>query len=147
MTGDVSLLQTAGMKVREWYLVYLPRDHRRWWGKYLHPDFRHVELTRPIPYGPGITDVMWLHLIPTYETLDTELSFDPRPPWERCPGATVQKATALRAFDTVRSWWDFGPTTCVEVAKMALGIRAFWVRSPLQLFKYIQRRGGVITSR
>lgn len=135
------------MKVREWYLAYVPREHRRWWAKHLHPDFRHVELERRVSYGPRPTDVMWLQLLPTYETLDVGLCMDPRPPWERCPEATIQKVTAMRALDTVRSWCDFGPQTCVEVAKMALGIRAFWVRTPYQLFNYIQRRGGVITSR
>lgn len=142
-----SLLDLDGKMVREWWVVYHSRQWVRWWGKYLHPEFRHVELTRPVQYGPGISDVMWLQVIPTYEMLDAEISMDPRPPWTRCPNSTVQKVTAIRPFGTLRSWFDFGPPTCVEVVKMALGIRAFWVRTPLQLFKYIQRREGVVVTR
>src|ERR1700676_3320174 len=122
----LSLLDLAGSKVREWYVVYHPRPAPRWWGKFLNPHLRHVELTRPVQYGPSLSDVMWLLVVPTYEMLDVELSFDPRPPWVRCPSAAIQKVTAARPLNTVRSIWEMGPQTCVDVVKMALGIRAFW---------------------
>lgn len=148
MTGEqVSLLDTPDSKVVEWWVVYHRRDAFRWWGKYLHPGFRHVELTRPFQYGPGISDVAWLQVIPTFETLDVELCLDSRPPWVRCPGSTFQKVTAVRKLKSMRSWFDIGPPTCVEVVKMALGIRAFFVRTPRQLYRYIQRRNGTIISR
>lgn len=106
--------------------------------------FRHVELVRPVQYGPGVKDVMWLQLLPTFETLDVEISMDPRPPWEICPQSTVQKVTAVRKMPSVREWFHVGPVSCVEVAKFALGIKSFWVNTPYQLYKYIQRRNGVI---
>ena len=88
---------------------------------------------------------MWLQVLPTYELLGVEICTDPRPPWVRCPRATVQKVSVARKADSMRSWFDIGPTTCVEAVKMALGIRAFWVRTPYQLFNYIKRRDGVLT--
>lgn len=141
---QLSLLDTAGYKVRDWYVVYFNREPYRRIFRWLKPGFRHVELARPIYYGPGLHDVAWLHLLPMFEMLDMELAPDSRAPWERCPEATVQKVTAMRPLGQVRSWWDMGPSTCVETAKMALGIRSFWVRTPYQLFKYIQKRNGVL---
>ena len=147
MSADLSLLDTPGYKVREWYVVYHKRDFHHWWGRFLKPEFRHVELARPLQYGPAVSDVLWLQVLPTYEMLDAEICTDSRPPWVRCPGAIVQKVTAARLLDTLRSWWDMGPPTCVEIVKAALGIRAFWVRTPYQLYKYINRRNGVIISK
>lgn len=145
--SEVSLAETAGMKVREWYVTYHDRPPAEHWiYRPLKPGFRHVELARPIYYGDGPNDVGWLLLLPTYEMLEVELCADPRPPWVRAPNATVQKVTAMRPLYSVRSWWDIGPTTCVEVAKMALGIRDFFVRTPWQLYNYIQRRDCIVRS-
>ena len=147
MKDEVSLLDTAGMVHSEWYLVYHRRDAVRWWGKFMPRGFRHVELARALRYGPGLSDVAWLYMIPAYEMLDVELSQDSRPPWVRWPESTCQKVVAMRRCGSMRSWFDIGPTTCVEVVKMALGFRAFWVRTPFQLYKYINRHRGVINSR
>lgn len=145
-TTSTSLLDTAGLKVRDWYVVYHPREPHFWFTKFFKQGFRHVELARPIYYGPGVDDVAWHHLLPMFEMLDVELSTDPRPPWVKCPGSTVQKVTASRPFMSVRSWFDIGPISCVEIVKFALGIRAFWVRTPWQLYQYIEKREGVIRS-
>jgi hypothetical protein len=118
-----------------------------WWAKWLRPGFRHVELTRAVRYGPGMSDVLWLSLLPSVEMLDAEIGFDARPPWVRCPGSAFQRVTATRPVGSMRQWWHFGPLSCVEIAKMALGVNAFAVRTPWQLYQYIQRRDGVIQSR
>jgi hypothetical protein len=128
-------------------VVYHAREQYRWWGKYLNPRFRHVELMRPLQYGPRVEDVAWLHVQPTYEMIDADLCADPRPPWVRWPGCVVQRVTAMRTVGSMRSWFDVGPQTCVEVVKMFLGIRAFWVRTPYQLYRYVAARDGVINSR
>lgn len=144
MSDKVSLIDTVGMQMAEWYVVYHRRDAVRWWGKFMPENFRHVELTRPVQYGPRISDVMWLQMVPTYEMLNADICLDPRPPWVKCPGSVCQKVVAMRPLNSMRSWFDIGPNTCVEVVKMALGIRAFFVRTPYQLFNYIQRRDGVL---
>lgn len=143
---QLSLLDTAGMKVCEWYLVYHHRQPVYWFTKFMKPGFRHVELCRPLQFGPGIEDVVWLQLLPQFEMLDAEVCTDPRPPWVRCPNATVQKAVGMRPLWSVRDWFQLGPSTCVEVAKMALGVRAFWIRTPWQLYQYIEKRKGIVTS-
>jgi hypothetical protein len=110
------------------------------------PGFHHVELMRPLPHGPNPEDVVWLHVNPMLALVGVDIDFDRTPPQERWPGIAIQKVTAVRPRHTVRSWFDIGPPSCVEVVKMALGIRAFFVRTPWQLFKYIQKRNGVIGS-
>lgn len=145
-TTNTSLLDLVGMKVREWMVVYHHREPYYSFTKFLKPGFRHVELTRPLYYGPNVTDVAWLSVLPTFEMLDVELGHDPTPPWVRCPNSTVQKVTAIAPLMSVRSWFDIGPPTCVEVVKMALGIRAFFVRTPWQLHQYIAKREGIINS-
>lgn len=144
---SLSLLDTAGCKVREWYVVYHHREAHYWFTKFLKPGFRHVELARPLQYGPGVDDVAWHHVLPMFEMLDVELSTDPRPPWVKCPQATVQKVTVIAPLISVRSWFDAGPPTCVEILKMALGIRAFFVRTPWQLYRYIAKREGILDGR
>lgn len=142
-----SLLDTADAKVRDWYIVYHHRDPHYWFTKYLKPGFRHLELTRPVSFGPNIEDVVWINVLPMFEMMDVEISTDPRPPWVKCPASVVQKVTTIQPFYKVRSWLDAGPSTCVEVAKIALGIRAFFVRTPFQLHEYIAKRDGVIDGR
>jgi len=132
--------------VCEWYVVFHRRYWTRWFFRGLKKGFQHVELARPIRIGPEIGDVVWLHMLPAFEMLDAELAFDSRPPWVRCPESTVQKVTAMRPKGKVRSWFHIGPITCVEAVKWALGIRSFWLRTPWQLYRYIQRRGGVVIS-
>ena len=146
-TASTSLLDTADCKIRDWLVVYHHREPFYSFSKWLKPGFRHVELTRPFYYGPGLSDVMWLNVLPMFEMMDVEIATDPTPPWVRCPQSTIQKVTAIAPLMSVRSWFDIGPPTCVEVVKQALGIRAFFVRTPYQLFKYIQSRGGVIDGR
>jgi hypothetical protein len=146
VTKSLSLLDTAGCKTREWYVCYFPRTPHFWFARLWKQGFRHVELTRSLQYGPKPTDVMWLNLLPTFETLDVEVSYDPRPPWVKIPNVTIQKVTATRPLWSVRSWFDIGPPSCVEIAKAALGINPFFVRTPYQLWKYIAKRNGVLVS-
>ena len=143
----ISLLDTPDSRIAEWYCVFLPREPYYRFTHLLKQGFRHIELTRPIPYGPGLSDVMWLNLFPNFEMLSADVDMDARPPWIKCPEATIVKVTAARKFLTVRSWCLIGPMSCVEIVKAALGIRAFWVRTPWQLYKYIRKRGGSIISR
>ena len=141
---NLSLLDTADKRIAEWFLVYHHREPYYRLAHLLKPGFRHVELCRPIQYGPALTDVMWLEVYPNFEMLSVDVNMDPRPPWERCSEATIQKVTAARKTPSMRTWWMFAMPSCVEVAKHCLGINSFWLRTPWQLYKYVNRRGGVV---
>lgn len=142
---ELSLLDTSEKMVREWYVCYYPRTPHYWFSKPLKQGFRHVDLIRAEYYGPGFRDVLWLKLRPTFEMIDIELDTDPTPPWQKYLGVTVQKVVVSKSLTGISSWWDMGPRTCVETVKSALGINAFLVRTPWQLYQYINKRRGVIS--
>lgn len=121
----------------EWYVIYYRRpDVNFWWSKRMNPDYRHVELWRPTRFGPESDDVLWTVMRPTFEFLEVETTLDAAPPWLRYP----EVVTAWQKVQTFgrRSQFLIGPPTCVEFTKSALGIRNFWIRTPFQLFKFIE---------
>jgi hypothetical protein len=140
-----SLLDAAdGKRWVDWFVVYYPRTPYFFWTEWMKQGFRHCDLWRPYYFGDKMTDVVWLRLKPTFEALESFIEFDPTPPWIKHPGATVQRVqVAIKAFK-MREWFAFGPPSCVETCKNALGIRSFRTRTPWQLYQYIKRRGGVI---
>ena len=143
--GKVSLIDLGpNTRLVEWYVVYHPRVPYFWFANLWKQGFRHVDLIRPYQYGPQIKNVLWLVLRPNFDIIDNHIDYDPTPPWLKYPGCTVQKVQVVSRTFKVREWLYIGPATCVEVAKHALGINSFWLRTPWQLYKYIKRRGGVI---
>ena len=145
MASGISLLDlTEGERLTEWWVVYHPRDPYFFWASWLKQGFRHAELWRPYQFGKAVTDVVWLRLTPTFELIELTLELDPTPPWILHPGCTAQKVQVLHRDYTVRQWFAFGPPSCVEVVKHALGINKFWLRTPFQLYRYIKKLNGVI---
>lgn len=142
--SKVSLLDlTPGKELVEWYVVYWPRTPHFFWANWLKQGFRHVELWRPYRFGKLPQNVVWLRLTPNFEILRADLEFDPTPPWQ-LPGVTVQKVQVLFKHWRVRQWFHFGPWSCTESVKAALGINKFWLRTPHQLYHYIKRHHGVL---
>lgn len=144
---DISLLDVAGKRVQSWYVVYMTSGESRWWNRFLKPGFQHVQLWRSIPYGPRISDTIWLMLDPGAECMVAEAVFRPDPPWTGNPTLTVQRVVAVCTEKRVRNWWFFGPVTCTELAKACLGLNSMWLRTPYQLYKHISARHGVLTPR
>jgi hypothetical protein len=128
----------------EWDVVYHPREPHFFWAAWLKQGFRHVELWRRQPYGENPDQTLWLVLKPTFEVLESYIDCDSRSPAQRFPGATIQKVQVLSKAYKVREWFSIGPPSCVETVKNALGINSFWMRTPHQLYQYIQRRGGIL---
>lgn len=62
----------------------------------------------------------------------------------------VDIATAIVGVTTqprqcrLRSRWFVGPITCVEYIKALLGIRAFWIWTPWQLYRYVRAHRGIV---
>lgn len=115
-------------------VIFRPRRGRPWWSRVLHPDFGHCgvwlsagefwfeahSLSRGLEFGlhRGIEprEVVRLHL----ENGATVVA--------ECE--VIGHPTALRLI---------APFTCVEFVKRAIGVRAWWVVTPYQLFKYLKR--------
>lgn len=144
---SLSLLDLAGRRVVKWYVAYLDSPDRRWWTRFLRPGFQHVQLWRPVQYGPRVSDTFWIVVDPGMECVITETRFQPEPPWVADPSMIVQHVTAICTEKRVRNWAFFGPITCIEIAKAYLGLSSVWLRTPLQLYKHISARNGVLTQR
>lgn len=130
-----------------WYLVYHRSTENRWWNRYLDPALQHVQLWRPVSYGPRISDTLWLLFDPGMECVVVDAVFRPDPPWSGNSALTVQRVLAVCTEKRVRNWFSFGPITCVEIAKACLGLNSMWLRTPRQLHTYVAKHRGVLISR
>ncbi len=129
-----------GTKWVQWYLIFTPAKTRRWWDRWLKPGFNHV-------YAMRWDGFNWLIVNPRSDYLQVENS-------AVCDhtlrDVAIGKATAVMGVlcevpeGTLRSRFFAGPVTCVEVLKSLLGIRAFFVFTPWQLYKYARSRRGTI---
>lgn len=142
----VSLLDTAGKVCTSWYVVYLPGENPWWWNTFLHPRFQHVQLWKSVEYGPESSDRFWILIDPGLEFASADVHFHHEPPWTWDPSMTVQRVQVIRPRHKVRQWMFFGMITCVEMAKVCMGINSWWVHTPRQLHRYIAKRNGILTS-
>lgn len=147
MFDGLSLIDTADSAVVNWYVIYMDRQWDRWWTRHLKPGFQHCFLAKSVPYGPTLRDQMWVVVDPCGPFTHADVVFDPTPLWVTDPKLTYQRVTASRPYKDIREHWAMGPPSCVETVKAFLGIGKFWLRTPWQLYQYIQDRGGVIVSR
>lgn len=128
----------------EWVVVYYPRVPHYFWAGWLKQGFRHCELWRPYSYGDSPKEVAWLRVTPTFEILEAEIDFNYVHPTDRFPGCTAQPVKISSRAHKVRQWFHFGPMSCTEFCKAALGINKFSLRTPWQLYQFIKQHGGVL---
>ena len=139
----ISLLDTGGKETKTYWAVYLNRENKRWWNKFLKPDFQHVQLWSAEQYGPLPTDVLWVRVDPCLEMVDVQVLWSGAP-WE-IEGSHCQRVTTQAVRGRVREWFHFGPITCVELVKAHVGIRSLFIRTPWQLWKYLSKRPGTVS--
>tara|TARA_R110000765_G_scaffold35457_2_gene79833 strand:+ start:2046 stop:2468 length:423 start_codon:yes stop_codon:yes gene_type:complete len=122
-----------------WHVIFRGADRSYWWVRFLRPSWSHVVLVRFdgfnwIKCEPNLayTEISIITAVES-DTIDTIASRI---------GHTGIEYLAKRAVigekQTMRTPMLFAPFTCVEVAKSVLGIRAWWVWTPWQLFNYIK---------
>lgn len=133
-----SLLDMPNRDYVHWYVVYMPRTYDFWWNRHLKEGFEHVQLWRPVQFGPGLSDRFWLVVDPGLEHIETTISHSPIAPWDRGLDVSVQSVRATVRLKKIREYFFWGPITCVEVAKMHLGIASWFIRTPWQLYKHIR---------
>ena len=125
---------------QKWFVVYDETEGNYWWSKILRRGFRHVWMCRPVFYGPKITDCLWLVVNPGTEGVASGIHMTQLPPWQKQgKNPTVQLAVARYVTGCVRSWFFVGPVTCVEHVKAHLGVSAWWLRTPRQLYRFIKK--------
>ncbi|MDO8606942.1 MAG: hypothetical protein Q7R40_10430 [Phaeospirillum sp.] len=105
------------------------------WLRLLRPGFRHCFLVLGSRGG-------WLCLNPLAHRMDimvlpVEAGFDVSE-WYRTQGLTVIEARLSTPPERAAPW---RPLTCVEVVKRVLGISAWNIVTPWQLYRYIKNSG------
>ncbi len=134
------------IQARDWWLVFereaaYPEFRQRrgapWWIRmWTSPEFRHVWALTPSTIGAGTI---------TMQSLGTMLVID----WEPIDAEQAAKACAwsghrvVKVAGQAKQCYFPGLSQCVTDAKRLLGIRAWWVWTPRQLWRYIHRRGLV----
>lgn len=126
---------------RRYYLVCTEPPRGYWWSWILAPGFRHCFVL--IWEG-----VCWLQVDPTLARTHVVIldRYEPGHPadWMGDPDVSVIEVT-IEDGDAMRAPWVVGPVTCTEFVKSVLGIRSFWLWTPLQLFNYLRSRHGIET--
>lgn len=130
----ISLLDSVDAHLIDVWLVFYdhpPERRLSWLWKLLEPEFSHVEAWRE---DRGA----WCRLDSCLEFLNAEVHL--QPPWEVIPQARFVHVIRLVPLGKVREPLMFGPITCVELSKAAIGLRAPLVRTPYALYKYARNR-------
>jgi hypothetical protein len=112
-------------------LVVFSGHARLWWLRALRPGFRHCFVVLGSPAG-------WVSVDPLAHCTDVAVlpvdgAYD-MAGWLRGRGYTVVE-TRLRPVPLTPAPWR--PATCVETVKRILGVRAGWVLTPWQLFRFL----------
>lgn len=124
------------------FICYSDGDIKTWWSPFLKDGFKHCFLI----HWDG---QMWFRLEKCYGCFEVVPmlwidrlfvgKFNLEPYYERL-GYTVQVVNLdEREPEKLRVPQLFAPNTCVEFIKDFLGISAYFVNTPYQLFKHLER--------
>ena len=117
-------------QVAQYLLVYSRRsEDTAWWARLVHRDFTHIEIWWALGEG------FYVAIRPYHHYLVADVM-------QGEPEGVVQPVTALRKHTT--SMFPAGLKTCVSVAKAVIGVRAPWIITPRQLYRYVAARNGVV---
>jgi hypothetical protein len=128
-----SILDTDN-RPRQYAVVFHSVKREGWFWRMLKPGFQHVQIWL------SLTEGQWVQLDGCLEGLFVT----PREtaPWfevEADEGVTILTVQRPPLPAKVREPFHIGPITCVDLAKAVLGIRAPFVRTPYQLYKYLKK--------
>jgi hypothetical protein len=121
------------------------RRRHAWWVNRLKPGFRHVQIWARFTFGPDEADCLWILMDPGLEANRLGIAWSIKAPWLSDPSMTVQEVSSTFPLDVMRQMFFIGPVTCVEHVKAFLGISAWLVRTPWQLYNYIEKRGRTLS--
>lgn len=137
---EVRDLHRPSFRLVHWHVIFVPPSTRHWWDRFLEPGFGHVYAIRWDGWN-------WIIVNPRLDTVlvDTSAySYYSLRDLVIGEATEVLSVTAQVPIGRLRSPWHVGPITCVELVKGLLGIRAFWVRTPRQLYRYMRAQRGTV---
>lgn len=117
------------------YIVF--EDSPAWWTKPFKKDFRHVSLILPLEHD------RYVHVDPRHKGIDFKLVThnDIQAMYDR----TLYHDVAIvqyRVEKGINKGYTPSVFTCVELVKRALGIHAWWILTPRQLYHHIRKLKG-----
>jgi len=114
---------------REWWIVFEHFSTRKWYNKYLKKGFAHC-------YALGLCEDTWVIVNPTDAVLDIELRPVADYPTARAYVGEYAKIIRVEvSLPSEHSSWSFGVMSCVDVMKKLIGLKAWWIVTPWQLYK------------
>lgn len=122
-----------GQVVEAWLVFRDVVGPSKWYMRLFKNGFKHVEIWL-------LDHDVWVRLDPCFGFLKAEAHLVA--PWRVMdPGLnpTYLQHHAVLANTALSSSWIVGPVSCVEVVKLALGIRSHTLRTPFQLYKFLTR--------
>lgn len=130
------MIETDTHFISQWTLVFRDIDPAKFtsplW-RLLKPGFRHVECWRE---DRGV----WVQIDPGMELIETTVQEAPPDELEWLPWARPTFLSVMLPVPKgrMRAPFFFGPLTCVEYVKAAIGVPGLAVRTPYQLFKKVK---------
>ena len=100
----------------------------------LEDGYQHVEV------WSQQTDGVWIRVDPCIETIVTDVLLEsPAEALRTDLKVSLLSVRRLLKKGRVREPFFFGAFTCVELAKAFIGVRAPFVRTPYQLYKFLRK--------
>jgi len=119
-------------------IAFTHQGSPRWWNRFLHPRALHV-------FALKWTGKHWVMVHPRIAYLEVQvLEYDQESDLPEIVAKMEIDGLCRVNFnhldtDRIRVPWLFGPWTCVSQIKALLGIRAWWVLTPRQLWLHLNR--------
>lgn len=122
--------------------------------KYTHGGVAYIDATVHFFNSPGQIERYWKllkrgfwHVAVTLHTSRGDILVDPRMSYIDVSRANKYTHACgenhrlhVRVPLSNPPWGVLMPATCVSIVKACLGIRAWWVLTPYQLYKYLKKR-------
>jgi hypothetical protein len=121
-------MQYKAKSVNHYYIVFGESKHEHWFIRLLPPSFQHVLAVRD-------DGEYWTIINPLCSHIDTRvvLKGDCADIVQLYPNSIILSHKAVLESEAMT--WCLGINSCVDVVKRVIGLRAFWVWTPRQLFK------------
>lgn len=116
----------------DWHVCFNEGDRPSWMDRWQKPGFHHVYAAR----WDGAQWIVFQPNLATFEIRAVRL-LQSHHKARILKGKSVY-VTAAPPTTRNRVPWFLGPVTCVEFVKHLLGIRAWWILTPWQLYRYLE---------
>ncbi len=125
-------MNTSTKNIHEYYIVFTSSKHNNWMVRWQSKPFQHVYAVKKSPGGH-----FWIKVDAAASHTNIDLLPVSEYPHVRMLTDEYDVILPVKAVIEARDRWTLCVFNCVEVVKSLLGIRAFWVFTPRQLYKYI----------